>query len=118
MKAILYVDDGYGEFYEIGQYPDMIAAEKAMHQSYDGGRREDHQIEWNGVKYHYPSYKLCLAPCRRCGEEARVHEMQLTHDCHGIPYRSVCPKCYDAVRRIGYDGVKYGIGDENLDYDY
>lgn len=118
MKATLYVDDGYGEFDKIGEYPNMIAAEKAMHQSYDSGKCEDHRIEWQGMMFHYPSYKLCLSPCPRCGEDARVHEMQLTHDCHGIPFRSVCPKCYDAVQRIGYDGVKYTELDENLHYDY
>ena len=118
MEAVLYVEVFDQEYEEIGRYKNMILAEKAMHESYDSGRCQDHKIDWQGMEFHYPAYKICLAPCRRCGEDARVHEMQLTHDYHGIPFRSVCPKCYDQVRRIGYDGVRYGIGDENLDYDY
>lgn len=114
----LFVEDYPFGFRKIDDFETIAKAEKEMLDRYDEGLHEDFMIKDSGMEFRYPSYKLCFAPCRRCGEDARVYEMQLTHDYHGIPYRSVCPKCYDAVQRIGYDGVKYGIGDENLDYDY
>ena len=43
----------------------------------------------------------------------------LTHDCHGIPFRSVCLDCYEKIMdTTGYDGEYYTELDECIDYDY
>ena len=44
--------------------------------------------------------------------------MMETYDCHGIPFRYVCPDCYDKAMEKGYDGEYYTEADECIDYDY
>ena len=44
---------------------------------------------------------------------------KMTHDCHGIPFRTVCCDCYDKIMNTkGYDGEYYTPLDECIDYDY
>ena len=43
---------------------------------------------------------------------------ELTHDCHGIPFRTVCCKCADEIyEKKGYDGEYYTELDECI-WDY
>lgn len=53
--------------------------------------------------------------CPICGEEWSKDDMQLTYDCHGIPFRFVCPDCYDKAMEKGYDGEYYTELDECID---
>ena len=65
------------------------------------------------------SYTLEKVECPVCGKETRVYNLLMTHDYHGIPYRKVCPTCYDRIMNDrGFDGEEYSEIDENLDYDY
>ena len=60
----------------------------------------------------YP-YKLVKEPCPICGKDVRHYDMIQTTDCHGIPYRFVCPDCYERVMDgKGYDGEYYTEADE------
>ena len=56
--------------------------------------------------------------CRNCNKEFPREEMSFTYDCHGIPYRFVCPNCYDKLMEKGYDGQYYTAADECIDEDY
>lgn len=56
--------------------------------------------------------------CPVCEKEVERSDMQFTHDCHGIPYRLVCWKCYKKLMAKGYDGEYYDEADECLDADY
>ena len=56
--------------------------------------------------------------CPVCNKKTERNDMHFTKDCHGIPYRLVCNKCYDKLMEKGYDGEYYTEEDECLDYDY
>lgn len=56
--------------------------------------------------------------CSCCGEEFDREDMLFTYDCHGIPFRFVCYKCYDKLMAKGYDGEYYTEADECIDWDY
>lgn len=44
---------------------------------------------------------------------------ELTYDCQGIPFRTLCCDCADkAYSEKGYDGEYYTELDECIDYDY
>ena len=44
---------------------------------------------------------------------------EMTRDCHGIPYRTVCIQCYNEIMdKKGYDGEYYTEADECIDYEY
>ena len=44
---------------------------------------------------------------------------EMTYDCHGIPFRTVCCECADKIYEAkGYDGEYYTEIDECIDYDY
>ncbi len=75
-------------------------------------------VEWNRP-LRIQGHKLVKTECPICGKETRLLNMMMTRDCHGIPYRAVCPKCYwDVMESVGYDGEYYTEADECLDYDY
>jgi hypothetical protein len=57
-------------------------------------------------------------PCQVCNEEFTKGLLRRTRDCQGIPYRLVCPECYDKVMAKGYDGQYYDERDECLTEDY
>jgi len=56
--------------------------------------------------------------CPNCEKEVERTDMLFTRDCHGIPFRLVCNKCYGKLMAKGYDGQYYTEADECLDYDY
>ena len=57
--------------------------------------------------------------CPICEKQVERNDMLLTADCHGIPFRYVCPECYEEImEEKGYDGEYYTELDECLDYDY
>lgn len=116
--AELFAEDYPFGFRKIDDAESLAAAEEKMLIQFDGGMEEDFLIKDSGMEFHYPSYKLVKETCHRCGEEERVFRMFQTRDCHGIPFRRVCSKCYNKVLARGYDGEKYGPEDECLDYDY
>ena len=56
--------------------------------------------------------------CQHCEKEVDRSEMLFTHDCHGIPFRLVCRKCYEKLMSKGFDGEYYTEADEQIDSDY
>lgn len=57
--------------------------------------------------------------CDECGCESPREDCAWTHDCHGIPFRLLCLKCYEKIMsENGYDGEYYTEADECLDYDF
>lgn len=56
--------------------------------------------------------------CGRCGKLMPRSEMSFSHDCHGIPFRLVCPDCMEEICDIGYDGEHYTELDEQIEDDY
>ena len=56
--------------------------------------------------------------CPECEKEVPRHDMLFTHDCHGIPFRLLCSKCYEKAMKKGYDGEYYSALDECLDFYY
>lgn len=70
------------------------------------------------VRVH--GYKLHKEECPECGKMVRKMDLMRTFDCHGIPFRHVCPDCYEKIMNgsKGYDGEYYTEADECLDSDY
>lgn len=56
--------------------------------------------------------------CNYCNGEFERDEMMFTKDCHGIPFRLVCQKCYHKLMAKGYDGAYYTEADEQIEADY
>lgn len=56
--------------------------------------------------------------CPNCETEVECNEMNFTKDCHGIPYRLVCFRCWEKLMKKGYDGEYYTEADECIDEDY
>jgi predicted RNA-binding Zn-ribbon protein involved in translation (DUF1610 family) len=57
--------------------------------------------------------------CPICGKIILRKNAIMTHDCYGIPYRLVCPDCWEKIMNgRGYDGEYYTEADEYLDDDY
>lgn len=52
--------------------------------------------------------------CPSCNKEYSREDMEFTRDCHGIPFRLLCFKCYDKAMEKGYDGQYYTEADECL----
>lgn len=59
-----------------------------------------------------------LKKCPVCGHEVKRSDMNYTSDCHGIPYRLVCFKCWERLMDEGYDGEYYSEADECLEWEY
>lgn len=61
-----------------------------------------------------------IRECPICGKKVDKDDMQMTRDCHGIPFRYVCQDCYEEIMYgdVGYDGEYYTELDECIDYDY
>ena len=114
----LFVEDYPFGFRKLDDFESLEAAEKEMLARFEGGMEENFLIKDSGMPHRYPAYKLSKEPCPRCGKDARPFQMFRTFDCHGIPFRRVCGKCYAEVLDIGYDGVRYTLEDECIDFDY
>lgn len=56
--------------------------------------------------------------CPECNKQVMHSDMSRTFDCHGIPFRLLCPKCYNKAMAKGYEGEDYDECDECLDEDY
>jgi formate dehydrogenase maturation protein FdhE len=56
--------------------------------------------------------------CPVCGKEVERSNMLFTHDCHGIPFRLVCSRCWEKLMSKGYDGEYYTEADEQIEPDY
>ncbi len=56
-----------------------------------------------------------LRQCSCCQGVYERQDMNFTTDCHGIPFRFVCYKCYDKLMEKGYDGEYYSEADECID---
>lgn len=61
---------------------------------------------------------LDLRVCEECGDEVQRCDMSWTYDCHGVPFRLLCYKCWEVAMENGYDGEHYDESDECLDDDY
>ncbi len=59
-----------------------------------------------------------IRTCPTCNRTVKRGEMDFTYDCHGIPFRCVCMKCWEKLMANGYDGEYYTAADECIDYDY
>ena len=115
------------EAYYHGMYDDVAgfmsydeALAECCRQFDSGNDFDDWRIveQRNGAVYPVPNYKLHKEPCTNCGKEVRMMDLVRTRDCHGIPFRAVCPDCYDRLMSKGYDGEYYTEADENIDEDY
>lgn len=96
-------------------------AVEAAGKLFDGGDEGDFRIVENatGQKRRLRGYTFSKQPCPVCGKESRARDMERTYDCHGIPFRKVCSKCYDRImNERGFDGERYTEADECIDYDY
>lgn len=56
--------------------------------------------------------------CPECNRQVMHSEMSLTFDCHGIPFRPLCPSCWRSAMGKGFDGEEYDEYDEQIDEDY
>lgn len=59
-----------------------------------------------------------ILECKRCSKPTPRSEMQFSKDCHGIPFRLVCPDCMEEIWEQGYDGELYDENDEQIEDDY
>lgn len=62
--------------------------------------------------------RMRIRSCAVCKNEFDKDEVLWTKDCHGIPFRQVCFKCYEKVMSRGFDGEYYTAADECLDDDF
>lgn len=118
----------YGDLERCGYFSSADEAEKEAEKLFDKGFLGDFIIKEckdkgtgyeTGFCYSLSPTELSLHTCPICDKQVRVHKMQRTYDCHGIPFRMVCEKCYDRIMNTkGYDGERYSELDECLDYDY
>lgn len=69
-----------------------------------------------GLKCEYKEIDIRICP--ECRNEVDRRDMNFTKDCHGIPFRLVCCKCYKRLMAKGYDGEKYTDADEQIEDDY
>lgn len=68
---------------------------------------------------NYVDDDICMNSCSVCGNLVPRCALMLTYDCHGIPFRYVCPDCYEKImEEKPYDGEYYTELDECIDYDY
>ena len=74
------------------------AMDKAV-QLFDVGTVEDFSIvdASTGQTFAINGYTLVKETCPVCGKEVRRYQMERTHDCHGIPFRLVCGRCFDRI---------------------
>ena len=117
--TLLAGDADHDDFKEIGQYGGFKEAIDVAGKLVDEGSDDEFKVLEDGgfSRLFYP-HQFLKRECPVCGKEVRNMDMQMTRDCHGIPFRTVCPVCYQDAMSRGYDGEYYDEADECLDYDY
>lgn len=70
----------------------------------------------SGLKCEYQERDIRTCPV--CRNEVDRRDMNFTKDCHGIPFRLVCYRCYERLMEKGYDGERYTDADEQIEDDY
>ena len=63
-------------------------------------------------------YEKDLRICPVCEKEVEREDMLFTCDCHRIPFRLVCHRCYERLMAKGYDGEYYTEAEEQIEADY
>lgn len=120
-KAFILQSEGrlYGEFIDRSEHDTYEKAEEAAIALFDNGNGDpgDFRIveTATGDKWRLPGYRLMTEKCPVCGKDVCRQYMIRTYDCHGIPFRLVCDRCYDKIMSTkGYDGERYDLDP----YDY
>ena len=88
----------------------------SIHMSYDTPLEEVNNALRNAGIMPIDPYEI--RTCSACGKPHYRQDMLFTHDCHGIPFRLVCPDCYEELMEKGYDGEYYTESDEQIEDDY
>lgn len=68
------------------------------------------EMEPEELEEFFEKFKLQFRKCECCGEDFMRVDLNFTKDCHGVPMRLCCPKCYQKAMEKGYDGVYYEEG--------
>lgn len=108
--------DNDGDFSDLNSARIFSSYEDAERHCNPDGDPNNRNSRINELRWEIKSYPYIECPV--CGELWSKDDMQWTYDCHGIPYRLVCPDCYDMVMEHGYDGAFYTAMDECIDEDY
>lgn len=80
------------------------------------GTVEDCRRRQNGLSCRFEERDIRTCPV--CEHEVDREEMHFTKDCHGIPFRLVCDRCYQRIMSKGYDGEYFTEADEQIEDDY
>ena len=80
------------------------------------GTVEDCRRRQNGLSCRFEERDIRTCPV--CEHEVDREDMYFTKDCHGIPFRLVCDRCYQRIMSKGYDGEYYTEADEQIEDDY
>ena len=116
MTNVRLMDDRY---HLLGMFDSTDDAFKEAGEMFERGDGEVFHVDDDGLPYHLFGHQLMKFPCPICGKKVMSLDAVRTYDCHGIPFRKVCPDCYDRVmEEKGYDGEYYSAFDECIDYDY
>lgn len=71
------------------------------------GTVEDCRRRQNGLSCRFEERDIRTCPV--CEHEVDREDMYFTKDCHGIPFRLVCDRCYQRIMSKGYQNVLVGI---------
>ena len=77
------------------------------------GTVEDCRRRQNGLSCRFEERDIRTCPV--CEHEVDREDMYFTKDCHGIPFRLVCDRCYQRIMSKGYDGEYYTEADEQIE---
>lgn len=80
------------------------------------GTVEDCRRRRNGLSCRFEERDIRTCPV--CEHEVDREDMYFAKDCHGIPFRLVCDRCYQRIMSKGYDGEYYTEADEQIEDDY
>lgn len=72
----------------------------------------------NNILNRHITEERDIRTCPVCEHEVDREDMYFTKDCHGIPFRLVCDRCYQRIMSKGYDGEYYTEADEQIEDDY
>lgn len=120
-KPVILRQDTAAGYQTVGEFAHYDEAMKKAVKLFDDGVDDDFHIidSRSDQRFIIRAYTLVKDTCPICGKTVRRYQMERTRDCHGIPYRMVCGRCYDRIMdSTGYDGEEYDEADECLDTDY